>query len=78
MTNPRLFGMVYVIMDMSKEDLLRLLWLQQKKIELLEKEKGREDGLDYTAKVVYNPQDIVEPTDNIDIVGDVHESDSES
>ena len=46
MTNPRLFGMVYNNMDISKEDLLKLLWLQHKKIEVLQKEKGREDGMD--------------------------------
>ena len=45
-------------MEMSKEDLLKLLWLQQKKIELLEKEKGRDDGLDYTAKIAHDPNTV--------------------
>lgn len=77
MTNPRLFGMVYVIMDMSKEDLLKLLWLQQKKIEILQKEKGREDGMDYTAKVVYDPN-TVESSESVEVVGEVNEPDSKS
>ncbi|MBB00422.1 MAG: hypothetical protein CMN34_05785 [Saprospirales bacterium] len=64
-------------MDMSKEDLLKLLWLQQKKIELLEKEKGREDGLDYTAKIAYDPN-TVESTESVEIVGEVNEPNSKS
>ena len=77
MTNPRLFGMVYGNMEMSKEDLLKLLWLQQKKIEVLQKEKGREDGLDYTAKIAYDPN-TVESNESVEIVGEVHEPDSKS
>ena len=77
MTNPRLFGMVYGNMEMSKEDLLKLLWLQQKKIELLEKEKGRDDGLDYTAKIAHDPN-TVESNESVEVIGEVHEPDSKS
>ena len=69
--------MVYVIMEMSKEDLLKLLWLQQKKIELLEKEKGRDDGLDYTAKIAYDPN-TVETNESVEVIGEVHEPDGKS
>ena len=53
------------------------LLLQQKKIEVLQKEKGREDGMDYTAKIVYDPN-TVESSESVEVVGEVHEPDSKS
>ena len=52
-------------------------YLVQKKIEILQKEKGREDGLDYTAKIAYDPN-TVESNESVEVIGEIHEPDSKS
>lgn len=70
MTTATLFDMVIHMIEKSKKELIELLMAQQKKIETLEKEKGRDDGLDYTVKVVYSPQKPAKSDDIVELAGE--------